>query len=245
LTVELIFVLFLLCFGVYVIYNTWTFQRAVLLTETRWVLFALYNVILNIFAIAPFLSLRDTNESLLSSIVIASIDLSAGSIACAVLLPRVLQQFKISKGSKPSGTKTHREAAGSIQTGVKSKRRESRTPEEELSRKLTDPRPRDMSMIELQAVEQQVLPSYRPASPSSSDNSRGFDQAEIESPSIRLASSLQLTPSRESLRVSPSKNQRESLQVSPSKNQRESLQWSENPIKEEREKEELENLNQD
>jgi len=83
-----------------VIYNTWSFQRQTLLVETRWVLLALYNVVLNIFAIIPIFALTHVTEKIISLIVVVSIDLSGASIICAVLLPRLLQKLEASKGEE-------------------------------------------------------------------------------------------------------------------------------------------------
>jgi len=149
LTLELLFFLFLLCFGIYVIYNTWSFQRQALLKETRWVLLALYNVVLNIFTVVPILAVTTINERAISLIVVFSIDLSATSIIAAVLLPRVIQKLEYShSGSKGSSGKS---ADGSIRSPVsanvpeglkkKAKKEFSRTPEEELAKKLEEPLP--------------------------------------------------------------------------------------------------------
>jgi len=89
-------------FGVYVIYQTWTFQRQALLAETRWVLLALYNVILTLCVIAPLCALVNLSDAVLSLIATIGIDVSGGGIIAAVLLPRVISKLELSETSKHS-----------------------------------------------------------------------------------------------------------------------------------------------
>jgi len=141
-TLELIFFLSLLLFGIYVIYNTWSFQRQTLLVETRWVLLALYNVVLNIFAVLPILVLTNITEKILSLIVVASIDLSGTSIICAVLLPRLLQKLDSSKSEGTATGDSIRSPTNINSRREKEKEKEmSRTPEDELAKRLEEPLP--------------------------------------------------------------------------------------------------------
>jgi len=146
IVLEVVYFLFLLCFGVYVIYNTWSFQREVLLVETRWVLLALYNVILNIVAVMPLLTLVSLTERILSLVVVVSIDLSGASIICAVLVPRLIEKLELSKsGSKGSSNKNKVLSLPGTTTGTgrrsKVKPEISRTPAEELANRLAEPAP--------------------------------------------------------------------------------------------------------
>jgi len=230
---ELIFFLFLLCFGVYVIYNTWSFQRKALLTETRWVLLALYNVILNIFAIAPLLGFVTIDDRILSLIVIVSIDLSAGSIVCAVLLPRVLQNFQWSKASKTTGTlgtqgqSSKRECSIQVEKVKQAKRRPSRTPDDELAKKLENPHPLKSngdSQVELQTLPNSLLPRS-PEHSSSMDTSRNVPAE--GSPLVRHSNiAEEPSPTEIDYDAPP-----DSPSLHPSTSGRESLHWSENPIK--------------
>jgi len=132
-----------------VIYNTWSFQRQTLLVETRWVLLALYNVVLNIFAIIPIFALTHVTEKIISLIVVVSIDLSGASIICAVLLPRLLQKLETSKGEETTKGDSVRPPHFSGKSSKMEKEKEmSRTPEDELAKRLEEPLPLSPSKIE-------------------------------------------------------------------------------------------------
>eukprot|EP00456_Euglypha_rotunda_P038381 TRINITY_DN2950_c0_g1_i14.p1 TRINITY_DN2950_c0_g1~~TRINITY_DN2950_c0_g1_i14.p1 ORF type:complete len:808 (-),score=63.28 TRINITY_DN2950_c0_g1_i14:339-2456(-) len=232
LTLELIFFLSVLCFGVYVIYNTWSFQRRALLTETRWVLLALYNVILNIFALIPMLSFVDLNDRTLSLIVMVSIDLSAGSIVCAVLLPRVLENFKFSKSSR-NGTTAHmpsskRECSIQVDKLNKptSKRRPSRTPDDVLAKRLEDPQPLKAgdkwheNQIEMQSYQTTPLQAHAEISSSALDISHNIPAE--GSPLVRHEQIAE--------EPSPTADDIDSPSLHPLQNG-DTLTWSENPLK--------------
>jgi len=85
---------FLLCtiaFGVYVIYYTWSFQKKSLIEETRWVLFALYNILLNLTATVPIVAISSMTEENLAILITVSLLFSGGGIIFAFLLPRLLK----------------------------------------------------------------------------------------------------------------------------------------------------------
>jgi len=89
----LVFILIL--FGIYVIYQTWSFQLKASMSETKWVLFALYNIVLNFAAVAPVLGFHDLAENDLAVVVCSTIIFSGGGIIFAVMLPRVLKLYGI------------------------------------------------------------------------------------------------------------------------------------------------------
>jgi len=182
---ELMFFLSLLLFGIYVIYNTWSFQRQTLLVETRWVLLALYNVVLNIVAVLPILVLTNITEKVLALILVASIDMSGASIICAVLLPRILQKLDSSKseGGTANGdsirSPTH---ANSRKDSRKEREKEmSRTPEDELAKRLEEPLP----LTNRNGQTELELGSYPAQSPRSRDTITESTQFVSHSPLSR------------------------------------------------------------
>jgi len=92
---ESLFILALLVWGVIVVYQTWTFSSGKSINlETKWVLIAFYNVILNLVFLAPLLFLGMLNDLHISLIMAISIDFSGGGIILAVLLPRLIKIFQ-------------------------------------------------------------------------------------------------------------------------------------------------------
>jgi len=107
----------MIIFGIVVIYQTWTFSNQNVVLETRWVLMALYNIILVLVSSIPFLTLSNLNDSTLSKAMGVAIDLSALGIIFAVLLPRVVKNllYGSSSGShhsdgKPASTQTGKDS---------------------------------------------------------------------------------------------------------------------------------------
>jgi len=110
---EAVFTMAILVWGLFVIYKTWSFKQA-MLSETRWVFLALYNVVLNLAAVGPIVSQTTLNDNSLALAMVVSIDFCVGGIASAVLLPRL---FK--KGMEKSSS-----SRGSVSTRVtKSKKK--------------------------------------------------------------------------------------------------------------------------
>jgi len=104
----------------------------------------LYNVVLNIFAVLPILVLTNITENNLALIVVVSIDLSGASIICAVLLPRLLQKLDSSKSEGTASGDSIRSPTKNNSRREKEKenaKEMSRTPEDELSKRLEEPLP--------------------------------------------------------------------------------------------------------
>jgi len=104
LALELIFLAVNLVWGVFVIYETWSFQQKVAVVETKWVLIALYDVILNGAVVIPFLATSTNfNDDILSLAMVISIDFSAGGIILAVLGPTTLSALWGSSAQSGTG----------------------------------------------------------------------------------------------------------------------------------------------
>jgi len=100
-SLQAVFLGIILLWGVFVIYETWAFQRKSVILETKWVLMALYNVVLNGAILIPFLSFISTGDDDIALAVIISVDFSAGGILLAALGPSLFSHyFSPSKGSK-------------------------------------------------------------------------------------------------------------------------------------------------
>jgi len=97
----------MIIFGIVVIYQTWTFSNQNVVLETRWVLIALYNIILVLVSAIPYLTLGNLNDLSLSVVMGVSVDFSALGIIFAVLLPRVIKNllYGSSSGSHHSDGK--------------------------------------------------------------------------------------------------------------------------------------------
>jgi hypothetical protein len=147
LILEFIFLMGLICFGVYVIYYTWSFQRQALIAETRWVLIALYNIILNLAAALPVAALSISNDDDLAVLMMISLIFSGGGIVLAFLLPRSIQKllgesFQDSDETSPqagSAAKSSKATPQIPNKKLKSTKETSRTPVEELSLRLESP----------------------------------------------------------------------------------------------------------
>jgi len=107
----------MIIFGIVVIYQTWTFSNQNVVLETRWVLIALYNIILVLVSSIPFLTLSNLNDSTLSVVMGVAIDVSALGIIFAVLLPRVVKNLLYGSASgshhsdgKPTSTQTGKDS---------------------------------------------------------------------------------------------------------------------------------------
>jgi len=84
----------LISFGVYVIYYTWSLQRQILIAETRWVLIALYNIVLNLTAVIPVAILYKGSEETTAGLMSISLIFSGGGIVFAFLLPRTVKKLR-------------------------------------------------------------------------------------------------------------------------------------------------------
>jgi phosphate transport system substrate-binding protein len=98
-------ILVLILFGIYVIFQTWSFQRKALLVETKWVLFALYNIVLNLVAVIPMMIFGSFDDDSLVTILCTTIEFSGGGIVFAVMLPRIVNKLEWSDHSKNSSDK--------------------------------------------------------------------------------------------------------------------------------------------
>jgi len=96
---EIVFFGINLLWGVFVIYETWSFQKKSVILETRWVLIALYNVVLNGAVLIPTLSTQPPDDDTISLSIIVSIDFSATGIIFAVLGPTTYHAFWGSRSS--------------------------------------------------------------------------------------------------------------------------------------------------
>jgi hypothetical protein len=122
-----------------------------LIAETRWVLIALYNVILNLTAVIPIAAVSLKSDDDLAILMMISIVFSGGGIVITFLLPRTLQKlFDSRKASKGSSGDTNTGAPGSPsnfpgqstlanRSSPQMKAEHSRTPAEELSQRLENP----------------------------------------------------------------------------------------------------------
>jgi len=92
---ESMFYLVLLIWGVFVIYQTWALSsKRGLNLETKWVLIAFYNFILNLAFLGPIFAIGKLSDASLALVMAVSIDFSGGGVILAVLLPRLLKIFK-------------------------------------------------------------------------------------------------------------------------------------------------------
>jgi len=111
MSLQTVLLLGMITFGIIVIYQTWTFSKQVVVNETRWVLIALYDIVLVIALCIPVLAFSPLDDSTLSILMGIAIDFSALGIVFAVLLPRVVKNllYGSTKDSKPpsGGSRTH------------------------------------------------------------------------------------------------------------------------------------------
>jgi len=94
----------MIIFGIMVIYQTWTFSNQNVVLETRWVLMALYNVVLVVVSMTPLFTLSSLDDETLSIVMGVMIDFSALGIIFAVLLPRVVKNLLYGSSSGPKGS---------------------------------------------------------------------------------------------------------------------------------------------
>jgi len=94
----------MIIFGITVIYQTWTFSNQNVVLETRWVLMALYNIVLVVVSTTPLLTLSPLDDETLSIVMGVMIDFSALGIIFAVLLPRVVKNLLYGSSSGPKGS---------------------------------------------------------------------------------------------------------------------------------------------
>jgi len=62
--------------------------------ETKWVFLALYNIVLNLVTVGPFLFYTNFDDDYLAFCIVVSIDFSGGGIVLAVLAPRLYQKYR-------------------------------------------------------------------------------------------------------------------------------------------------------
>jgi len=103
-----------LMWGIFVIYETWSFQKLSVIGETRWVLIALYDVFLNAAVLIPFLISSKPDDDIVSLAFVISIDFSATGIIFAVLGPSTLREIW--------GSTQHPSSGRSKTTGIASKK---------------------------------------------------------------------------------------------------------------------------
>jgi len=103
LTLQLVLLSGMIVFGIMVIYQTWTWSNENVVLETRWVLIALYNIVLVMVSLSPFLSSTALSDESVAIVMGIGIDFSALGIIFAVLLPRVIKNIQGSTSAKDSG----------------------------------------------------------------------------------------------------------------------------------------------
>jgi len=94
MSVQTLGIFAILLWGLFVIYQTWSFHQKSMLRETRWVLLTLYNVVLNFAVLLPLLSLGGWDDDQQTVGVVMSLEFSAGGIILANLLPKALSTWK-------------------------------------------------------------------------------------------------------------------------------------------------------
>jgi len=94
MSVQTLGIFAILLWGLFVIYQTWSFHQKSMLRETRWVLLTLYNVVLNFAAVLPLLSMGGWDDDSEAVGLVVSLEFSAGGIILANLLPKALSTWK-------------------------------------------------------------------------------------------------------------------------------------------------------
>lgn len=109
--------------AVFAIYSTWSIRTFIV--ESRWILIAMYNVLLFLALLATLLATLQENDDLLFNIVVPFIELSTTSVVIAVYFPSVLKELKIiastdslsnSQGSRTKSGKSDKTAEEAVTT---------------------------------------------------------------------------------------------------------------------------------
>jgi len=111
-SIELLFLGFNLFWGIFVIYETWTFQKKAVMLETKWVLIALYDITLNAAILIPLLATLPTSDDTISLAFVISIDFSATGIILAVLGPSTWHALRDSSKSSDATPEALRNSKG-------------------------------------------------------------------------------------------------------------------------------------
>jgi hypothetical protein len=89
-----------LLWGVWVLYRTWSFKSKA--SETRWLLIAIYNIILTLCVISPLtIALPSTDDNVFFIAGIGIILATSGAVF-VIYLPKVLAQLKLHSSSSKS-----------------------------------------------------------------------------------------------------------------------------------------------
>ena len=100
-------------------YSTWSIRTFIV--ESRWILIAMYNVVLFLALLATLFATLELTDDLLYNLIVPFILLSTTSVVIAVYLPSILKELNLivstdSNGSHSQNTKTSK----SYQTGEES-----------------------------------------------------------------------------------------------------------------------------
>jgi len=114
---ELIWMCLLLLWGVRVLYQTWTFYHRVAVSETKFILAALYNVIISAAILTPFFAWSNSTDDAIALASVIAIDFCTSGIAFATFGPKVWEKVKPKfKAWREHSSQNHYD--GSLQKGL-------------------------------------------------------------------------------------------------------------------------------
>lgn len=102
LSLESIYFGILLIWTIYVVYSTWSIRTFIV--ESRWILIAMYNILLFLGLLATLLATLKEDDDLLYNIIVPFIELSTTTVVVAVYSPAVLLQLKLIASTGSSQT---------------------------------------------------------------------------------------------------------------------------------------------
>jgi len=112
---EIAYFVILLLWGLFVVYRTWDMKGTV--RESKWLMISIYNDLLVLLFIVPFVSTLATTDDIIFFVAVACIDLTTGSVVAALCVPNLVRviarsfSYEFDEKSNPKSEKDTKDTA--------------------------------------------------------------------------------------------------------------------------------------